>query len=345
MNKISFECDYNNGAHPKVLQALVDTNSQQSLTYGADEWSDRAKQKIRTVCGCPDADIFFLVGGTQTNATVIDGMLMPYEAVVTVTTGHICTHEAGAIEATGRKIISLPAHNGILDAKDLDSFMHNFVNDETRDHYAQPGLVYISFPSEYGTIYSARQLDDIYQVCRRYGLKLYVDGARLGYALMSPANDITIEYLARHCDAFYIGGTKCGTLCGEAIVFPAGKAPGHFFTTIKRHGALLAKGRLAGVQYDALFTDNLYFDICKHAIDMAMKLKEIFTKRGYKFSIDSPTNQQFIILDNERMEKLGEHVIFSHWEPYDETHTVCRFVTSWATSPADLEELERRLDE
>jgi threonine aldolase len=223
--------------------------------------------------------------------------------------------------------------------------MDNFHADETRDHYAQPAMAYISFPTESGTIYSASELRRIREVCNRQGLKFYIDGARLGYGLGADGNDVSPEFLAGICDAFYIGGTKVGALCGEAVVFPRGNAPEHFFTTIKRRGALLAKGRVNGIQFDALFTDGLYFKIGRHAVEMAMKLKEMFSSRGFSFASGSPTNQQFVILDNATVERLGKHVLFSHWAPYDEGHTICRFVTSWATTDKDLETLRRYLDE
>ena len=340
---LNFECDYNNGAHPEVLRALVETNNQTSLTYGFDEWSDRAKDRIRTACQCPDADVFFLVGGTQTNATVIDGMLRSYEGVVCAQTAHINAHESGAVEASGHKVITLPAYKGKIHADDLRHFMDVFTHDESRDHIAQPGMVYITMPTELGTIYQKSEIEAIRRVCNDYSLPLYIDGARLGYGLMADTCDFDLAWLCQHCDALYIGGTKVGTLCGEAVVFPRGNAPEHFFTIVKRHGALLAKGRLTGVQFDALFTDDLYMKIARHAIDMAHRLRNILTGAGLPFFIDSPTNQQFVILPNDRMHRLEPHVLFTHWEPYDDTHTVCRFVTSWATTEADLDELKRLL--
>jgi threonine aldolase len=338
---ISFECDYNNGAHPDVLRRLCETNDQQSLTYGFDTWTESAKEKIRKACATPDADIAFLVGGTQSNATVIDGLLQSYEGVIAAECGHINVHEAGAIEASGHKVITLPEHIGLLHADDLDHYMALLTADESCEHIAQPGMVYLSFPSEYGTLYTARQLADIYQTCQKYGLKLYVDGARLGYGLMAKGNDVTLPYLAQHCDAFYIGGTKVGALCGEAVVFPRGNAPKHFLTIIKRHGALMAKGRVIGLQFDALFSDDLYFRISQHAIDMAEKMKALFRQKGWKFALDSPTNQQFVILPNEEVERLSQNLIFTHWGPADDTHTVCRFVTSWATTDEDMATLTR----
>lgn len=335
---ISFESDYNNGAHPAVLQHLMETNGEQTLTYGFDKYTEQAKAKIRQACECPDADVFLLVGGTQTNTTVIDGMLRSYEAVICCESGHIAVHEAGAIERSGHKVITLPSHQGKLCHEDLEKMMTEFCNDESRDHVAQPGMVYISFPTELGTIYTLDEIAHIYDVCRKYDLKLFVDGARMGYGLASSA-DVTLPLLARHCDVFYIGGTKVGALCGEAVVFTSAPAPRQFFSIIKQHGALLAKGRLAGVQFDALFTDNLYLNISRHAIDMAHQLKALLKEKGFPFYIDSPTNQQFVVIPNEEVARLEKQVEFTHWGPYDDQHMICRFVTSWATTDADLQVL------
>lgn len=339
--KISFECDYNNGAHPRVMEHLMATNGQQSLTYGFDEWSQSAKEKIQSACGLPDADIYFIAGGTQANIVVIDSMLMSCEAVITAETGHINIHEAGAIEGSGHRVIALPSHEGKMSADDLRAYMEWFENDESRDHLAQPGMVYITFPTEYGTIYQAEEINAIYQLCRRYHLHLFIDGARLGYGLTSNECDLSLSWLARHCDVFYIGGTKIGALCGEAVVFTHNNAPRHIFSNIKRHGALLAKSRLTGIQFEALFTDDLYFQISRHAILMANKLKIILQEAGFQLFIDSPTNQQFAIIPNDVVKKLEKKVIFTHWEPYGENHFVCRFVTSWATTAQDLDTLKR----
>lgn len=332
---ISFECDYNNGAHPAVLQHLLQTNKEQTLTYGYDCYTESAKEKIRQACGDPDADIFLLVGGTQTNTTVIDGMLRCYESVICCETGHIAVHEAGAIERSGHKVITLPSHLGKLKAEDLEKYMREFEADGSRDHVAQPGMVYISFPTELGTLYEADEIEAIERVCHAHDLPLFIDGARLGYGLVA-SQTVTLPWLAKHCDAFYIGGTKVGALCGEAVVFPRHGAPRHFFSIVKQHGALLAKGRLTGIQFDALFTDDLYFKISKHAIDMAMQLKKLLKEKGYSFYIDSPTNQQFVILPNSEVERLEKVVEFTHWGPYDADHFICRFVTCWATTEEQL---------
>ena len=340
--KTSFESDYNNGAHPEVICHLLETNGKQSQSYGFDEWSESARNKIRTACKCPDADIFFLVGGTQANATVIDGMLASYEGVIAVQTAHINVHESGAVEQGGHKVIPLPSHGGKMSATDLEAWLKAFHADPTLEHMVIPGMVYITFPTELGSIYSAKEIGKILNICRRYELKLFIDGARLGYGLASSECDFDLAWLAHHCDAFYIGGTKVGALCGEAVVFPQGNAPRHFMNIVKRHGALLAKSRLAGVQFDALFTDNLYLKIAKHAIDKAMQMRKIFTDAGIPIR-DSSTNQQFVELTNKQMKQIMDDVLFETWEPIDEEHTLCRFVTSWATTDRDLKVLESAL--
>ncbi|MEE1309278.1 MAG: aminotransferase class I/II-fold pyridoxal phosphate-dependent enzyme [Bacteroidaceae bacterium] len=337
--KTSFESDYNNGAHPLVLQHLIDTNTMQSQSYGFDTWSEQARHKIRTACQCPEADIFFLVGGTQTNATVIDGMLQSYEGVIAVQTAHINVHESGAVEANGHKVITLPSHAGKMDAGELEAWLKAFNADPTLEHMVIPGMVYITFPTELGSVYTAKEIEEILSVCQRYDLKLFIDGARLGYGLSSSECDFTLSWLAHHCDAFYIGGTKVGALCGEAVVFPRGNAPRHFMNIVKRHGALLAKSRLAGVQFDALFTDNLYLNIAQHAISMAMKVRQLFSEAGIPLR-DSSTNQQFVELTNKQMEQLMQGVLFETWEPIDTNNTLCRFVTSWATTEEDLQALK-----
>ena len=352
---ISFECDYNNGAHPKVLENLIKYNNEKPTPYGFDAFnekptpygfdafSERAKERIRQAIGMPDAQIFFLTGGTQTNATTIDSMLYQYEGVICVGSGHINVHEAGAVEFTEHKIITIADTEGKMEAKVLDKYLDDYMHDGNKDHAVHPGLVYITFPTELGTLYTAKELDDIYQVCQQYEIPLYIDGARLGYGLMAEGNDITLPYLARHCDVFYIGGTKIGALCGEAVVFTNRKAHKHFFSIQKQHGAVIAKGALIGLQFDALFTNDLYFKLSEHAIKMAMRMKEMFRSKGYQFLVDSPTNQQFVIIDNAQVEKLSERVVFTHFGQADKRHTICRFVTSWATTKEELDELERLL--
>lgn len=342
---ISFESDYIEGAHEKILERLLETNFEQLPGYGNDIYCERAKEKIRAACECPDADIYFLTGGTQTNATVIDALLAPYEGVLCAETGHVNAHEAGAIEYTGHKVLALPHHEGKIHADELEAYLRNFWQDANHEHMVFPGMVYISYPTEYGTLYSKAELEDISAICRANQIPLYLDGARLGYGLMSPSADVTLPLIAEYCDVFYIGGTKVGALLGEAVVFTRHNTPRHFLTTIKQHGALLAKGRLTGIQFDTLFTDDLYFKISRHAIQMAELLKEGFRERGYTFYLDSPTNQQFIVLEDEEMEWLKNHVAFSFWEKADEDHTVVRFATSWATQETSILRLMELLDQ
>ena len=336
-----FLSDYTEGAHPQVLRHLMDVNMVSLPGYGDDPQTEAAKAKICAACGREDLQIWFLTGGTQTNQIAIDSMLRSFEGVIAADTGHINCHEAGAIEYSGHRVLPIPHVEGKLMAADLDRYMTDFLNDEVREHLVQPGMVYISHPTEYGTLYSKAELENLSQVCRRYALPLFLDGARLGYGLMSRETDLRLEDIARLCDVFYIGGTKVGALCGEALVFTHKNAPEHFPTLIKQRGAMLAKGRLLGVQFDALFTDGLYFAIGSHAIEKAERLKEMFRQRGYAFYLDSPTNQQFIVLRNEKAEELRQHVRFTVWEKPDDKHTVARFCTSWATTDEELDELEK----
>ncbi|MBQ1623801.1 MAG: hypothetical protein II097_04465 [Bacteroidales bacterium] len=338
---ISFTCDYSEGAHPKILERLTATNFEQLPGYGTDHYCESAKEKIRAACEAPEAEVFFLVGGTQTNSTIIAAMLADYEGVVSAETGHIGVHEAGAVEYTGHKVLTIPSHHGKIDPKELRDYLEAATTDPNYEHMVFPGMVYISFPTEYGTIYSKAELEEIHGIAAHYGLPLMIDGARLGYGLTSPACDLTLPELASLCEVFYIGGTKVGCLCGEAVVFPRGNAPKHFYTITKQHGAMLAKGRVLGIQFDTLFTDNLYFEISRHAIDMAMQLKELLRQKGCTFFIDSPTNQQFIVLENKKIEELGKHVAYDPWDRVDPDHTAIRLATSWATQPEQLEELKR----
>jgi threonine aldolase len=342
---ISFESDYNNGMLPEILTALAATNDEKTSGYGYDPYTEQAKELIRKAVGNDRAEVFFLVGGTQTNATVIDSLLMPCVGVICVDTAHIAVHESGAVEAAGHKVIALPSADSKLSVDALSAYMDKFLADETHPHMVQPGMVYITMPTELGMVYTGAELTDLYDACRRYGLKLYVDGARLGYGLMSEACDYDLPFLAAHCDAFYIGGTKVGALMGEAVVFSNIPAPKYFFTTVKRHGALLAKGRMLGVQFRTLFTDGLYFRISRHAIDMAARLKAVFAAAGIPLAMDSPTNQQFVVLSRSQYEALSKKIMFEIWEPSETDEIVCRFVTSWATTPDDLLGLEHALKE
>lgn len=340
---ISFTCDYSEGAHPAILERLAATNFEQLPGYGTDRYCESAKARIREACACPDADVFFLVGGTQTNSTVIATMLRDYEGVVSTETGHIGVHEAGAVEYTGHKVLTLTSNHGKMDAGELRAYLSAAFSDPNAEHMVYPGMVYISFPTEYGTIYSKAELSEIHSIASEFGLPLMVDGARLGYGLASPECDLSLPELAQLCEVFYIGGTKVGALCGEAVVFPKGNSPKHFYTMIKQHGAMMAKGRLLGIQFDVLFTDGLYFEISRHAIDMAMKLKALLKAKGCIFFLDSPTNQQFIVMENKKLEEFGKHVAYDPWDRVDPDHTAIRLATSWATRPEALEELSKWL--
>lgn len=340
---VSFESDYIAGAHPEILARLLETNLETLLGYGSDKYTESAIEKIRKACGKPDADVQLLVGGTQTNQTVISTILHDYEGVVAAKTGHVSVHEAGAIEYTGHKVLELEGHEGKLSAAELKAYLDDFFSDLNCEHMVFPGMVYISYPTEYGTLYSKQELSDIYSICKEREIPLYIDGARLAYGLCSKQCDISLEELASLCDVFYIGGTKAGALCGEAVVFCNMKAPKHFMTMVKQRGALLAKGRLLGVQFDTLFTDDLFMRIGRHAIDMAERLKDIFARKGYEMLNDSPTNQLFLVIDNDKLARLNNNVESSFWEKYDDTKTVVRFATSWSTTDEDLEELEKYL--
>ena len=342
MIRASFESDYNNGCLPEILRRLSETNDEKSSGYGFDPYTERAKDRIRKACDMTEAEVHFLVGGTQTNATAIDSLLQGCEGVLSVDTGHINVHESGAVEAFGHKVLVLPGiAGGKMAASQIDDYMRKFLADETYPHMVQPGMVYITLPTELGALYSRKELADIYTVCQQYGLRLYVDGARLGYGLMAESNDL--PFLAHHCDAFYIGGTKVGALLGEALVYTNTRAPKYIFTIIKRHGALLAKGRVLGLQFDTLFTDDLYFRVSRHAIDMAQALRRVFAKHGLSLGIDSPTNQQFVILSKEQKQRLAEEIAFEIWEPLSDDRLLCRFVTCWATTEADIAALDETL--
>lgn len=334
---VSFASDYIAGAHPLVLRRLMETNLEPLPGYGEDPYCASAKEKIRSACGCPQAQVELLTGGTQTNQTVISTLLRDHQGVVAAKTGHVSTHEAGAIEHAGHKVLELPQRDGKLDADVLEKFVQGFYADENHEHMVFPGMAYISHPTEFGTLYTKAELGELSRVCRRYGMPLYLDGARLGYGLMSREADLALEDIARLCDVFYIGGTKVGALCGEAVVFTGHNRPAHFVNAAKKRGALLAKGRLLGVQFDALFTGELYFELSRHAIEMAGELKAILHEKGVEFYLESPTNQQFVILDDRRVEELKQQVGFSFWEKYDGGRTVIRLCTSWSTTREDLE--------
>ena len=336
---LSFASDYVEGAHPAILQRFIDTNLVKQSGYGSDEYTASAREKIRAACGCPAADVWFLTGGTQTNQVVIDSLLRSYEGVVAAETGHIAAHEAGAIEFTGHKVLTVPHHAGKMTAADLAACLAAYHADDNAEHMVRPGAVYISHPTEYGTLYTKGELTALREVCDAYEIPLFLDGARLGYGLAAPDTDVTLQDLSALCDVFYIGGTKVGALCGEAVVFSRRKAPKHFLSIVKQHGALLAKGRLLGIQFDTLFTDDLYMTVSRHAIDMADLMRAAFREKGYEFFMETTTNQIFITLPDERKAELEKECVLSFWEKPDATHTVVRFATSWATSEEDIRAL------
>lgn len=324
------------GAHPEVMRRLVETNMEHTPGYGLDEHCRNARRLILEAAGIPDGDVYFLIGGTQTNATVIDRLAGRGEGVFAADSAHINVHEAGAIEADGHKVITLPTIDGKISAADICAYLKNFYSDDTWEHMVRPAMVYISFPTELGTLYSRRELEELRKVCDEYHLPLYIDGARLAYGLASPACDVTLADIGRLSDVFYIGGTKCGTLFGEAVVTRRPEILKPFFSHIKRHGALLAKGRLLGVQFEALFTDDLYLRIGRHAVRIALQLKQQLLDKGYKMLIDSPTNQQFFILPNEVLDSLAGKVSVGLWGPRGEKETAVRFVTTWSSESLDF---------
>ena len=336
---IYFDSDYMVGAHPTVLERLVATNALHTVGYGRDQFTADAKNIILEACGLSHGDVFLLEGGTQANAVVIDRLLDHNDGVIATDTAHINVHEAGAIESNGHKILTLPNHDGKLSAEDIKNYIADFYRDDTHHYMVRPGMVYVSYPTELGTIYSRKELEDIQSVCREYDIPLYLDGARMAYGLAAPEADMSLKDIASICDVFYIGGTKCGALFGEAVVTKRPELLPRFVSLIKLHGATLAKGRLLGVQFATLFTDGLYEKIGKHAVDMAMKLKDGFRAKGYPLSIHPPTNQQFFILPNEKIDSLRAIASFELWGPRGNSHTPVRFVTDWATTETDIDTL------
>lgn len=339
---LHFENDYNKGAHPVVLEALLASNDKPESGYGTDQFTQDAVGLIRELTQCPQAEVFLLTGGTQTNQLVIDTMLAPYEGVIAADTGHVSTHEAGAIEFTGHKVLSLPHELGKISAQQVATYLERFYVDGNHSHMVYPGMVYISHPTEYGTLYSREELEALSEVCRAYQIPLFLDGARLVYGL-AVENAVDLPTIAELTDVFYLGGTKAGLLCGEAVVFTKQNRPKHFMTQVKQHGALLAKGRLLGVQFKALLEHGLYEKIGQDAIARANELKSLLQEKGYQLYLDSPTNQQFVIISNDRLKQLGEQVVYSFWEAYDEEHTVIRLATSWSTTLEDIEALKEVL--
>lgn len=331
---IRFECDYTDGCAPQVLNALIKTNGLNTVGYGKDEFCAAAAEKIRKYCCAPNAEVHFAVGGTQTNTIIISSILRPFECVVCCESGHINVHETGAIEATGHKVFALPAVDGKIEVSSLEKTL-SFPENE---HEVKPGIVYISFPSETGSIYSAKELEDIYGICQKYGVPLFIDGARLAYGLAARENDVTLPYLAAHCDVFYIGGTKCGAMFGEAMVFTNPALAKNIRHMIKRQGAMLAKGRLLGVQFDALFTDGVYFTLGEHAMKMADKIKKCLADNGIDLYYQSPTNQIFPIFENSVLEKLKEKYSFEHMASLGEK-TAVRICPGWSTKEENVDML------
>lgn len=335
---IRFECDYNQGCHPLILERMQKTNFEQTVGYGEDEYCENARALIKTACGMNDIDVHFLVGGTQANVTVISSVLKGYQGVISPDTGHINVHETGAVEATGHKVLALPNIDGKITAMQVQEYITAHYEDENACHTVQPAMVYISFPTESGTLYSKEELEALYEVCKANDVCLFIDGARLGYGLAAFNNDLSLRDICKNSDIFYIGGTKVGALFGEAVVITNDHYKKDFRYNIKRHGGMLAKGRLLGIQFETLFTDDLYFRISKNAIDKAMKLKDAFKQLGYELLNDSYTNQQFVFLSDEQCGKLKEKYVFSYWGEFSGKKAY-RFCTSWATTDEQLDAL------
>lgn len=334
-----FTSDYMEGAHPKIIEALAATNMDKTAGYGLDPYCESAREKIRSACQAPEAEIHFLVGGTQTNETVISSLLRPWEGVLCVQSAHVNTHEAGAIEHGGHKVLAIPGHEGKLRAEDVREYVRLFYADANHEHEVAPGMAYVSQPTEYGTLYSKSELEELREVCDEAGLALYVDGARLGYALSAAGNDLTLPDIARLADVFYIGGTKVGALFGEAVVFPKPGLIPHFYTITKIHGAMLAKGRILGIQFDTLFTDGLYEKISRNANECADRIRAALIERGYELFMPSTTNQVMVAVDQACAERLSKDVEYGFMETLPDGRQVIRFCTSWATRPEDVDEL------
>lgn len=341
---IYFNSDYLEGAHPSIMVKMAETNMVQTVGYGEDEYCEAAREKIKIACQAPEADVHFLVGGTQTNTTVIAAILRPWQGVIAAVSGHINCHEAGAIESTGHKVITLPTDNGKITAQQVADYVEWHKNDESTEHIVQPGMVYISHPTEAGTLYTKAELTELYDTCRRYGLPLYIDGARLGYGLAAEESDMTLPEFARLCDVFYIGGTKVGALFGEAVVIMNESLKKDFRFIMKQRGGRLAKGRLLGIQFDALFTDDLYFKISRHAIEMAHQIRDIFVSAGYPLLFDSPTNQQYPIMPDAELAEIGKSFGYEYWERVDKTHSGVRFCASWATTQENVDALREAVN-
>ena len=335
-----FHCDYGEGCHPNILKALEETNFEQTVGYGNDEHCNHARAMIRDLCKTPEADVHFLVGGTQTNTTVIASILRPYQGVLCAENGHINVHETGAIEATGHKVLALPEVAGKISADQVREACINHANDGSFEHIVQPGMVYISHPTEYGTLYTYDELKTLHEVCQEYELPLFVDGARLAYGLAAEGTDVTLPDLAEFADVFYIGGTKVGALFGEAVVITNSDLKKDFRYMIKQRGGMLAKGRFLGIQYEELMKDDLYLNLGRHADEMAYRVRDIFKNAGYDMLFDSPTNQQFPIIPDKDYERIREISEGEFWSRVDENHCAIRFCTSWCTAKEAVDRLE-----
>ncbi len=336
---IRFNCDYSEGAHEKVLEKLLATNMEQTEGYGTDSYSHQAKGLIRQLCGSEDADVHFLVGGTQVNLTVISAALRPYQGVIAAHTGHINVHETGAIEACGHKILALPPHEGKITAAQVEECYRAHMQDSGREHTVMPKMVYISQSTELGTVYSKKELEQLSEICRKNGLFLFLDGARLGYALAALGDTLTLEDLAHLCDVFYIGGTKVGALFGEAVVITNPQLKEDFRYLIKQKGGMLAKGRLLGLQFLALLEDGLYMKISRYANRQMERIREAFCQAGIPFLVENNTNQLFPILPDRILDAWKEKYSFSYQQRMDGEHSAVRFCTSWATREEDVEQL------
>lgn len=336
---IRFDCDYLEGACPEILKKIEETNMEQTPGYGMDDYCDLAREKIRNICKSPDAEVQFLVGGTQANMIVIGSILKSYQGVISLSDGHINIHETGAVESTGHKVLAVNSADGKLTGEQVREIYREHYEEDGREHMVQPGMVYISYPTERGLLYTREELEQLYSACKECDLPLYIDGARLGYGLMSPECDMDISDIAENCDVFYIGGTKVGALFGEAVVITNERLKKDFRYYIKQRGGMLAKGRLLGIQFDVLFENDLYFRVSKHAIDLAMRIKKAFCDNGYEFLYDSYTNQQFPIIPNDVLEKLSKKYSFDVWKKVDENDTAVRVCTSWATKEENVQEL------
>ena len=339
MERIQFQCDYNEGCAPQIMQRLVETNLEQNIGYGEDPHCEHARELIRKVCQAPEADVHFLVGGTQANATIISSILRPYQGVIAATTGHIAVHETGAIEHSGHKVLTLPAANGKITAEQIEKCLFDHYHEDGPEHAVQPAMVYISYPTEYGTLYTKQELTDIHKVCREYQIPLFVDGARLGYGLASKESDITLPDLSKLADVFYLGGTKQGALFGEAVVITNSVLKRDFRYFIKQGGGMLAKGRLLGIQYEELMQNDLYLTLARHANKQAERIREALLQKGYKMAVPSPTNQQFFVLPNDHLKKLEEKYVLGIWGVADANYTIVRFCTSWATKEENVDKL------